>query len=92
MSDSKIERKVMYACPCCRFLTLPYRGQYDICPVCFWEDEGVLNDANPDDTSGPNHISLNEARKNFKEYGACDKNAVLNVRAPRPDERPEAIL
>ena len=29
-----------YACPCCGFLTLPSRGGYDICPVCFWEDDG----------------------------------------------------
>jgi Cysteine-rich CPCC len=29
-----------YACPCCGFLTLDERGGYDICPVCFWEDDG----------------------------------------------------
>ncbi|WP_448129983.1 CPCC family cysteine-rich protein [Stenotrophomonas rhizophila] len=28
------------ACPCCFHMTLPARGDYDICPVCGWEDGG----------------------------------------------------
>lgn len=31
-----------YKCPCCGFYTLDERGAYDICPVCFWEDEGYF--------------------------------------------------
>lgn len=31
-----------YACPCCGCLTLDERGGYDICPVCFWEDDAYL--------------------------------------------------
>ena len=27
-------------CPCCGSLTLPAGGQYELCPVCFWEDDG----------------------------------------------------
>ncbi|EJB9782664.1 hypothetical protein MXI60_003206, partial [Salmonella enterica subsp. enterica serovar Meleagridis] len=27
-------------CPCCSYLTLPERGQYDVCPICQWEDDG----------------------------------------------------
>lgn len=51
-----------YKCLCCGFRTLDERGAYDICPVCFWEDEryfyrkgnmsGTLsgeNDPDPDD-------------------------------------------
>ena len=29
-----------YACPCCGFVTLPERGGCEICPVCFWKDDG----------------------------------------------------
>nr|WTB36094.1 CPCC family cysteine-rich protein [Streptomyces sp. NBC_00830] len=29
-----------YARPCCRYVTLEQRGMYEICPVCFWEDDG----------------------------------------------------
>lgn len=29
-----------HRCPCCGFLTLDERGTFEICPVCFWEDDG----------------------------------------------------
>lgn len=28
-----------HKCLCCGYRTLKERGGYDICPVCFWEDE-----------------------------------------------------
>lgn len=28
-----------YKCLCCGCRTLDARGDFDICPVCFWEDE-----------------------------------------------------
>lgn len=31
-----------FACLCCGCLTLDERGGYDICPVCFWEDDAYL--------------------------------------------------
>lgn len=31
-----------FACPCCGYLTLDERGGYDICPVCYWEDDAYL--------------------------------------------------
>ena len=31
-----------YKCPCCGYFTLDERGEYDICPVCFWEDDAYL--------------------------------------------------
>ncbi|MDE6726418.1 MAG: hypothetical protein K2J80_00590 [Oscillospiraceae bacterium] len=31
-----------FVCPCCGCLTLDERGCYDICPVCFWEDDAYL--------------------------------------------------
>ncbi|MFE6959649.1 CPCC family cysteine-rich protein [Streptomyces sp. NPDC057696] len=35
MSDS-------YPCPCCGHRVLgAMPGSYEICPVCFWEDDGV---------------------------------------------------
>ncbi len=42
-----------YACPCCGYLTfdaLPY-GSFDICAVCFWEDDNVQNE-DPDYMGG----------------------------------------
>ena len=31
-----------FACPCCGCRTLNERGAYDICPVCFWEDDAYI--------------------------------------------------
>ncbi len=31
-----------YKCFCCGYTTLDSRGGYDICPVCFWEDDRYL--------------------------------------------------
>ena len=38
-------------CPCCGFVTLPERGADDICPVCFWEDDGQ-DDHDADEVRG----------------------------------------
>ena len=65
-------------CPCCDYILLPERGEYLICPVCFWEDTGQDIDE-LDRISGPNNSSLKEARDNFKEYGACDPKMLKHV-------------
>src|SRR5690349_12959899 len=33
----------LQACPCCGRATLDERGGYDICRVCWWEDDGSDN-------------------------------------------------
>jgi hypothetical protein len=57
---------------------LPERYQYLICPICFWEDEGQDLDE-PDEESGPNHMTLRQARQNFVQFGACERTMVKNV-------------
>ncbi len=75
----------MLGCPCCGHATLPKRGGYDICPVCFWEDDGS-DDANVDAVSGPNHITLREGRINVLRISACDQRARQHVRSPTAQE------
>jgi hypothetical protein len=73
--DGDVE--VLHVCPCCGYRTLDERGGYDICPVCFWEDDGVDD---PAAGSGPNHMTLAEGRDNFARLGACserDRELVL---------------
>ncbi|MGW5864654.1 CPCC family cysteine-rich protein [Streptomyces sp. NPDC055239] len=67
------------------------RGTFEICPVCFWEDDGQ-DDHNADRVrGGPNYgLSLTEARTNFRAMGACDERRTQFVRAPLPDEHPTA--
>jgi hypothetical protein len=60
----------MAACPCCGYRSLSERGQYEICRVCFWEDNGS-NDL--DRMNGPNHMTLREARENSRRLGAVSE-------------------
>lgn len=79
----------MYPCPCCGFLTIGEQppGTFEICSVCFWEDDNVQFD-DPDYAGGANKVSLNEARQSFAAYGAISKEALKFVRKPLPEEIP----
>ncbi|MHA3979743.1 CPCC family cysteine-rich protein [Halovulum sp. GXIMD14794] len=58
-----------FLCPCCLLPTLSGRAAYNICQVCWWEDDGQ-DEADADDiTCGPNHgHSLTQARRNFHDH------------------------
>jgi len=68
----------LFQCPCCDYFTLSARGEYDICPICFWEDDGLDLDR-LDIPSGPNHMTLREGRHHFKQFGACDSEMLVHV-------------
>ena len=58
-----------YLCPCCYMPTLTERRGDDICPICFWEDDGQDTDDEKIVRGGPNKdYSLREARDNFKKF------------------------
>jgi hypothetical protein len=78
-----------FPCPCCEFLTLPeeQRGSYEICPVCFWEDDAVQL-AEPELAGGANKVSLNQARENFKRHGVSELRFSEHVRRPSAWEYP----
>jgi hypothetical protein len=78
-----------YACPCCGYLTLDGRGSHEICPVCFWNDDGQ-DDHDADEVRGaPNGaLSLTQARRNFAQFGASSERRLAHVRAPRDEEHP----
>jgi hypothetical protein len=80
---------VRYPCPVCGNLTLLRKppGTYDLCPVCWWEDDGVQFE-NPDRRGGANAPSLNEARENYARFGASDPDLAGEVRLPLPEEIP----
>lgn len=77
------------ACPCCQFLTLPEPspGSWEICPVCFWQDDPV-GFAHPHRPHGPNPMSLQQARSNYAAFGACEERMLRYVRPPLRHERP----
>lgn len=55
-------------CPCCGSLEIPVgeEGLYYICSVCGWENDEIQKD-NPNYKGGANQMSLNEAKKAYKE-------------------------
>ncbi|KZN62199.1 CPCC family cysteine-rich protein [Pseudoalteromonas luteoviolacea] len=58
-------------CPCCGYPTLAERGQYDICELCNWEDDGQDDEDSHTVFGGPNGgYSLDMARTNFVKYGS----------------------
>lgn len=67
------EPETLNVCPCCHYRTLPERGAYTICNVCFWEDDGSDE---PDRYSSPNHMTLRQGRENFSRHGACSVRAI----------------
>lgn len=75
-------------CPCCGFKTLTARGVFEVCEVCFWEDDGQDNHNADLVRGGPNgNLSLASARQNYHEFGACDRQFVEHVRPPELAER-----
>ncbi|WP_219660272.1 CPCC family cysteine-rich protein [Brevibacillus formosus] len=70
-----------YTCPCCGYKTLDFEGEFDICPICFWEDD-YYQFMNPASDRGANRMSLREAQKNFILLGACDDDGRQYVRTP----------
>ncbi|MGO9112146.1 MAG: CPCC family cysteine-rich protein [Thermoguttaceae bacterium] len=76
-----------FACPCCGYKTLDEKppGTYDICPVCFWEDDQIQY-VDPDYEGGANVVSLRQAQRSFFEFGVSDLRFKENIRAPQSGE------
>ncbi|GAA4240789.1 hypothetical protein GCM10022254_66890 [Actinomadura meridiana] len=75
-----------FPCPCCgrRVHTQP-PGSYEICPVCFWEDDNVQLRW-PQLAGGANRLSLLESQQEFIEFGASRRKFIDLVRAPEESE------
>ncbi len=75
-----------YPCVCCGHLTLNEPpGSYNICPVCFWEDD-LIQLRWPDYSGGANKPCLIEAQRAFGNMGAKESRLFAFVRAPSDDE------
>ncbi|NNV54254.1 CPCC family cysteine-rich protein [Limnovirga soli] len=65
-TDLKSEDILKNSCPVCGYLTLDERDSFDICAICFWEDDGI-DDFEENNESGPNHMTLKEGREIFQK-------------------------
>lgn len=87
--ERELREAQRYACECCGYVTLLNPGRYEVCRVCGWEDDRAdKRPAGADTPSGPNHISLAQARANFARFGASTERRTARVRDPRPEEYP----
>jgi hypothetical protein len=75
-------------CLCCGFRTLSKPEALELCEVCWWQDDGQ-DDTDADEVRGTVNgaLSLSEARRNFRSFGAADQRFVSHVRAARANER-----
>jgi Cysteine-rich CPCC len=75
-------------CLCCGFRTLSQPEAFELCEVCWWQDDGQ-DDRDADEVRGTVNgtLSLSEARRNFKSFGAAELRFVSHVRMARANER-----
>ncbi|MEV6102784.1 CPCC family cysteine-rich protein [Nocardia sp. NPDC051981] len=75
-----------YPCPACghRVFDQP-PGCHLVCPVCFWEDDGVQLRW-PTLALGANRVSLVDAQRNVIAFGAYDEHARGFVRPATAEE------
>ncbi|WP_369334942.1 CPCC family cysteine-rich protein [Xanthomonas sacchari] len=70
-------------CPCCSYKTLSERGAFEICAVCFWEDDGQDDDDADEVLGGPNgNLSLTQARANYQQFGVSRRQDLRYVIPP----------
>jgi nitrogen fixation-related uncharacterized protein len=76
-----------HKCACCYNYTLDDEppGTFEICPVCFWEDDNAQFD-DPDYEGGANKLSLRKARENYKKIGAISTEYLKHVRKQQDNE------
>ena len=79
---------VKHYCACCGYAALVEpagTGSFDICPICFWEDDPVQFN-NLDLRGGANRCSLRQARLNFEKLGASEPEMLKHVRRPTSND------
>jgi hypothetical protein len=77
-----------FTCPCCDNKSLDSEppGSFEICPVCHWEDDDVQFHS-PDYAGGANHVSLHEARENYRKFGVCEQRFIKYAQSPRENDK-----
>jgi hypothetical protein len=76
-----------FSCPCCGNKTLSARGFFEVCPICFWEDDGQDDHDADVVRGGPNgNLSLTQARRNYQAFGACEQRFLSHTEKLRSDQ------
>jgi hypothetical protein len=79
--------EAQFRCPCCTARTLATPEAMELCPVCWWEDDGQdSDDATLIYATVNGDLSLEEARQNYRRCGASHPRFLRFVRHARPEE------
>ena len=80
--------EVRFRCPCCGHKTLEAPGTLQLCPICWWEDDGQEDeDASEIRLTVNGQLSLNQARTNYTHFGAAHPRFLPYVRKPQGAEQ-----
>lgn len=80
--------EVRFRCPCCGYRTLKTPDAMALCPVCWWEDDGQEDrDAAEVRLTVNGHLSLQEARSYYAQFGAAHPRFLKYVRKPQVSEQ-----
>jgi hypothetical protein len=87
-TGNRASRELGY-CPCCGYEVFPEGapGSAEVCPVCFWVDD-IDQFEDPEHVGAANRVSLQAARENFRDCGACDPSVVGHTRPPDEERDP----
>ena len=79
-----------FTCPCCGYVVFHQPpGNYEVCPICYWEDDGVQV-TDPWFDGGANTPNLVDAQRDFLRFGAMEERFVEHVRKPTRFDRKDA--
>ena len=77
-----------YPCPCCGYLVFAEPpGSYDICEICFWEDDALQLEFATTLAGGANTMTLEEAQRAFAAIGAKSRSRAPHTRSPGPGDQ-----
>jgi hypothetical protein len=78
--------RTKFPCPCCGYLVFDHQpGFHQICPICGWEDD-LAQLRFPRMPGSANSVSLEDAQRNFRAFGASERRNLGRTRAPLDDE------
>jgi uncharacterized Zn finger protein (UPF0148 family) len=68
----------MIKCPVCGEYTFTGENDFDVCPVCEWENDGVQTD-DPSYWGGANELCLNDYKKEWENSKRVKRFAALSA-------------
>lgn len=75
-----------YTCPCCGYQPFDEPpGSYQICHVCFWEDDAVQL-LDPWFPGGANRPNLADAQQTYSRCGATEERFLKNIKGVQPTD------